>query len=625
MNAHKQGARSIRRVFAATIVLLAGGLILLWQPSSAAENKKGKPAIPTINAQQRDFLASAKAWKVQVTHNYPHDEKENMPIPIREDCERLLQRAGWKVDASNATIILRITVTGKADWASYNATPSQRYSGAEVTIDAAITTVANSTLKTILTFSPVKGTRGTPWSIGGGYRTPAEAPYDEAYRQCEGFYAQFLSLIHTVKGARAVYECSHVLTYAEYQKEFYAFVQTSGDREFVPLLVGDLLNGKDSLESIAVCLGELGDARAVEPLCMSLVDKQGDAWAPAALALAKLGDPKAIPHLRTALLGAHSNAKPVADALRALQWAPTTPKEAVIYWLALDESLRVKQLKDEAVPTLIELLAAEKDAAPSAAQLLGQMKAATAVAPLSRTLLNVKSSNAWEGRARRSAAAKALSEIGGPKVIEPLAMALMSDEDNDVRKACAAGLGEAEGEMAFKSLMQALAADRDGGVRTTCATALGKRGNAAAVGSLAKTVMEDKADYVVMAAQDALGQLKDREGTDCLLKSLNHKNSSIRTHAVQALKLIGDSKAAPAIGDRLKEETDPQTRQAMVELLAGLDVQPATLPFEAHLILLAKNRKWEDIRDLLNDQSTDKVIEALKLEEELVNTAFDVQ
>lgn len=638
------------------LVIVAGILVLggvsPWARSFAAdETEKKPPATVKLDAGQHQLLSAATAWKIEVTHNYPHDEKDNKPISIREDCERLLKAAGWKVDANDGKILLRITVNGKADWASYQATPSQRYSGAQVTIDTAISTT-DSPAKAILTLSSVTGTISPPGFIGGGYLTPAEAPYSGAYHKCQGFYSQLLSLIHSAKGAKAAYDCGGAVGYWEYQVEFFAFIKASGDREFVPLLIADMLDKKGPSQQIADCLGELGDTRAVEPLCMSLVDKNGAVEVPAVDALAKLGDPKAVPHLRRALLSAGSNSADVAKALRTLKWRPETAREKVVYWIALGETKPVKEMKAAAVPALVELLEAEKDAAPTAAQLLGELKEASAVGSLSRVLLSAKPSSSWEGRSLRSAAAKALSEIGGPKVVEPLAMALMSDGDNDVRKACVAGLAKAggeaafkslahalasdhdggvrttcatalsnsEGEAAFKSLAQALASDRDGSVRMTCATALGKRGGKAAVALLAKAVLEDKDDSVVMAAQDALGQLKDRGAVDCLLKSLNHKNSGIRTHAVRALRLIGDSRAVPAVGDRLKEETDQEARQAMVELLAELNVQPGTLPFEAHLSLLAKQRKWEDIRTFLNEQPTEKVIESLKLKEELVNT-----
>ena len=599
-----------RYILTITIMLLLAGFVVFPRPSLADDGKNSAPATLTISEPQREVLTAAKAWKIEITHNYPRNTKLKGAISIQEDCERLLEQAGWEVDAQKGTVVLRIRVVGTAKSSSYHATPPTRYSGAEVIINAVITT-ADSPPKTILTFSSVKGTINTPYTIGGGYLTPADAPYDRAYQQCRDFHTQLLSIIYAVKGAKAAYG-------SNFRDACSAIIQASSDRAFVPLLIDDLLTDNRHRD-VATCLGAMGDTRAVEPLCMSLVDKDGDVWEPAASALGKLGDVKAVPPLRTALLSVNSKPSPVASALRDLKWRPETAKEKVTYWLALDEPNKVKQMKAEAIPVLIELLSVEKWAAPAAAQLLGEMKEASAVSPLSRTLLGGKSSAGWKRRSLRLAAAKALSKIGDPKVVEPLAMALMSDDDDDVREACVTGLGKSSSELAVKSIAQAMGSDDDSSVRKMCATELGKAEGELAVKSLIQAVLTDKEASVVIAAEDALGQLRARGSVECLLKSLNHENSGVRTHAAHALKLIGDTRAVPAISDRLEKETDKQVRQAMVDVLAELGAQAGTLSFEAHISLLAKQRDWEELRTFLNEQPTDKVIESLRLDEELVN------
>ena len=504
--------------------------------SSSSEDDMPKAAVISIQESQRQILEDAKTWKVEVVYDLPHDPQKEDAIGLRKECEDVLKSGGFQIDDQTPTLVLRVRVFGVAKPESYYGT-GRRYTGAEVTINATVDT-ADSPQKTFLTFSEGVGCVSPPQSISSGYLTPADAPYSEAYRNCRDFYTQLLSVVHTVKGAEAVYKFrsdqdmpvrDHVL----------AFIYASGDRSFVPLLANELLTGQGwRLDYVAACLGSFGDARAIEPLCISLVDKDGDVWEPAASALAKLGDVKAVPPLRTALLSVNSKPSSAASALRDLKWRPETTEEKVIYWLALDEPNKVKRMKAESVPVLIKLLDAEKWAAPAAAQLLGEMEEVRAVSSLSRTLLGSKSLNSWKGRSLRLAAAKALSEIGDPKVVEPLAMTLMSDDDNNVRKVCATGLGKVGGEQAVKCLTQTVLADNDSGV--------------------------------VIAAEDALGQLRARGSVECLLKSLNHKNSGVRTHAAHALKTIGDAKAAPALRNRLVTEKDDKARKAMAEALAGL-------------------------------------------------------
>lgn len=504
--------------------------------SSNDEEAMPQAAVLSIRESQQQILAASKTWKVEIVCDFPHDPQKEDVTGLRKECEAVLKSGGFQVDNQAPALVLRVRVFGAAKPESYSGA-GRRYTGAEVTINATIET-ADSRKETILEFSEAVGTVSPPQSISGGYETMADAPYSEACQSCRDFYTQLLSVIHAVKGAQAVYRLRS-------DRNVRAggcvsdLINASGDRSFVPLLIDELLtSGRWKPADVATCLGKLGDTRAVEPLSMSLVDEHGNVWEPAASALARLGDAKAIPHLRRALLGATSKPNPVASALRDLQWHPETAKEKVIYWLALDEPNNVKRLQAEATPVLIELINAEKWAAVAAAKILGQLREASAAESLSRALLSGKSSNPWEGRLLRTAAATALAEIGGPKTIEPLAMALMSDGDSGVRKACATGLGKAGGETAFKSLVQAVLADKD--------------------------------SDVVEAAEDALGELKDRRGVECLIKSLGREEPRVRVHAVQALKRVGDARAVNAIQTQLGKENNDWVKKALSEALDAL-------------------------------------------------------
>ena len=295
-----------------------------------------------------------------------------------QDCETILKRAGYQTDASGATVLLKIRVKGSAQSASYMASPSLRYSGAELIINASLITT-DPAPKTVVSFSEVRGVRETPWSISGGYLTPADAPFVETYGECAGFDAQLFSVVLAVKGTRPIYDCT-----AEYylSKNAFTFIRASGERSFVPLLIANLLAGKGTAFGyIAGCLGALGDLRAVEPLCMSLTDKQGNVCLPVVAALAKLGDARAISHLRGALLSTNAlgtwaslAGSEVASALRTLDWRPETAREKVLYYLALNETNQLQAMKGAAVPMLLDLLNEEKGRSEVAARLLGTMK-----------------------------------------------------------------------------------------------------------------------------------------------------------------------------------------------------------------------------------------------------------
>jgi HEAT repeat protein len=550
---------------------------------AAEEPKEELPPMLTLSEAQRQFLATVTAWKIEVSHDYPH--ATNREVPILRDCETILKRAGYQTDASGATVLLKIRVKGSAQSASYMASPSLRYSGAELIINASLITT-DPAPKTVLSFSEVRGVRETPWSISGGYLTPADAPFVETYGECAGFDAQLFSVLLAVKGTRPIYDCT-----AEYylSKNAFTFIRASGERSFVPLLIADLLAGKGTaLGYIAGCLGALGDLRAVEPLCMSLTDKQGNVCLPVVAALAKLGDARAISHLRGALLSTNAlgtwaslAGSEVASALRTLDWRPETAREKVLYYLALNETNQLQAMKGAAVPVLLDLLNEEKGRSEVAARLLGTMKEPSAIVPLSKALLGSKRYGL------RLAAAEALPEIGTAQAMEPLATALMSDSESRIRAACAKGLGVVGGALAPKFLGQAVLGDKD--------------------------------QAVVVAAAQALGRLKDRAGVEYLTRSLNHSNSAVRLEATQALREIGDAKAVPALRDRLEKETAKPVQESMIAAMAALGVEPKELSFTGRLRLLAEKKQWEEIRSFLDGQPTENVIEALALEEELVN------
>ena len=136
-------------------------------------------------------------------------------------------------------------------------------------------------------------------------------------------------------------------------------------------------------------LGDIGDTRAVEPLCAALKnDSNGMVRSMAALALGKIGDARAVPALIEALtekrhdpmILAQKEGKTVFDKLRIMK-------------------------------TVIDggFMGAES----SAAEALGRIKDARAVVPLIALLEN-------GGFLEQSAAAEALGEIGDAQAIAPL-------------------------------------------------------------------------------------------------------------------------------------------------------------------------------------------------------------
>jgi HEAT repeat protein len=181
-----------------------------------------------------------------------------------------------------------------------------------------------------------------------------------------------------------------------------------GDARSVEPLVAAL---KDKMDSVcwaaAGALGQIGDARAVEPLIAGLKDRGGGMSA--AEALGQLGDIRAVEPLVAALGGPDTGLR-------------STAAEAL------------GQLGD--ARAVEPLIAALKDAIPgvhtTAARSLGQLGDARAVEPLIAALKD-------EMYFVREAVARALGQLGDARAVEPL-IAALKDRDNRVGEAAAAAL-----------------------------------------------------------------------------------------------------------------------------------------------------------------------------------------
>jgi HEAT repeat protein len=338
--------------------------------------------------------------------------------------------------------------------------------------------------------------------------------------------------------------------------------------------------------SAAKALGEMKDARAVEPLIAILKDES--CGSTAANALVKIGRPAV---------------EPLINALKE--------KKALV---RRNAAMALEKMKDAS--TVEPLITALKDEDPlvrmRAASALGNIKSANATEPLIAAL---KDKNAL---VRRNAAI-ALGEIKNARAVEPL-MASLKDRDALVRSNAAAALGgmdifcllpigcyldhdvialirklndedpidrlsaaKALGEIRDASAVEPLIAtlgDRDCGnmaanalanigkpsveslcaalkddstvARRNAATALGKIKDASAVESLIAALKDE--DLIVRRnAAISLGQIQDASAVESLITALTDKNPIIRRNAAIALGQIKDANAVVPLIARLKD------------------------------------------------------------------------
>ena len=265
-------------------------------------------------------------------------------------------------------------------------------------------------------------------------------------------------------------------------------------------------------------LGEIGSARAVEPLCQRLGDEgehEHVRWG-AAKALGKIGDARATPPLLDALGSKDMNLR--YSAAHALG-----------------------ELGDpRAVKALIERLLDEHeddDVRSAAAYALGDIADPGALDALLEALRIGSTRVRWS-------AAVALGKIRDPRAVDGLLKALR-DEDRGVRAQAAAALGEIGHGAALPRLIAALG-DEDPGVAATAAEALGKIKTPQALDHLL-SALGDEREAVREGAAWAVGEFREVRTVDALLPLLDDEGYRVPSCAGEALGKIGHARALPAL------------------------------------------------------------------------------
>jgi HEAT repeat protein len=334
-------------------------------------------------------------------------------------------------------------------------------------------------------------------------------------------------------------------------------VATLKAKRDVPRLIRALESSGDAnvRRAAAAALGELGDARAVEPLRLALTksDREHD-WrdtAAVADALVRLGAPSVGPLVAT--LGWHTQVVrvSVAGALAAIG--------------------------RPAVQPLVELLGdADLETRETAGQILTDI-GADAVEQLIEALSD-------ELIRRRQWAARILGEIGDPRAVKPLARAL-GDPLAGVRQAAARSLGEINDPSAADALAAALE-DSDAGVRVSAALALAELSDPRAVqlllpelrGAKPQPALDALTKVGVPAVEPMLAMLTDskaRGDETWILEEL-------RSDVSMVLAGIGYPEEVVGLVSTLFAEESSQRSEAASELIrlyqsTGLDEQAKAL------------------------------------------------
>ncbi|MFH1208933.1 MAG: HEAT repeat domain-containing protein [Candidatus Omnitrophota bacterium] len=293
-------------------------------------------------------------------------------------------------------------------------------------------------------------------------------------------------------------------------------------------------SGQPRRRFTARALGEIGDARAVDPLIKVL--KYDENWlvrTDAAEALGKIGDAQAIPVLRSALKDSDSYVR----------------KHAAVA-LGMIDAKNVK--------SLIKVLREGNEIIHADA-----LRENFDVAPLIKSLADSNSD------VRRSAAAEALGKVGEIRAVESLITAL-KDRVPSVRNAAAAALGLIKDPRSIIPLSDALS-DKEPSVRKSAMEALISIRGPQTVKVLIAITMNDKNSDVRLAAVEALGAVKDPLAVPVLvMNAWNDEDVAVQLAARNAIE--GDSSAVATLKEILRDnDSNSNLRKTAAQVLRELN------------------------------------------------------
>ena len=367
----------------------------------------------------------------------------------------------------------------------------------------------------------------------------------------------------------------------------------------VAAIVGAL--GKIRDPRAVEALGELGDPRSVEPLIGALHDGSASVRRAAAKALGRIGDPRSVDPLidalasRSPLTGYHLRSevadmlirigtpavapliaalgsptrdrrRAAADTLDRMGWTPDGQEAGAAYWAAKGQWAKCAQIGPPAVAPLVRVLPYVGPQAAGALLAIG----APAVEPLIAALTG-------PAEKTRERAAAALGDIGDPRAVEPLIVALGNPGNHaSARSAAAEALGKLRDERAVQPLITALRGTRPPRVRSAAAKALGKIGDPRAVEPLLAAHHE-----VGDLALDALAQIGPC-AVEPLAAALHDSQAATRLCAVRALENIGGPRTVEALTAALHDESTA-VRKVAVRALGQVGDPRAVAPLVAAL------------------------------------------
>lgn len=356
-------------------------------------------------------------------------------------------------------------------------------------------------------------------------------------------------------------------------------------------------------------LGKIGDGRAVEPL-IAILEMQGAEHANvrkgvmtsleaigkpaviplifllqsgfrpmrevAAQTLGRLGDPRAAEPLAAALRDEHESVQEAAAAaLGHLDWQPGASEAGAAYFIYRGEWEKCIEMGEPAVkPIFAAFLEGNQETQKCAIRALIKI-GGPAAEPL------IAAINGYNPRPVVEMATQTVREIG-VEAVEALIATLLKKGDDKVRRQVAAGLLGEIGDLRGIAPLIATLSEGDPNLRETAIQSLIEMSNSQMVEPLI-VALGDENLLVREAAAQILGEVGESAAVPALIAALtDDKSEAVREAAARALGGIGDTKAVAPLITALRRETET-VRMAAAGALGEIGDSQAVEPLIAIL------------------------------------------
>ncbi|MDP6380223.1 MAG: HEAT repeat domain-containing protein, partial [Phycisphaerae bacterium] len=323
-----------------------------------------------------------------------------------------------------------------------------------------------------------------------------------------------------------------------------------GDARAMEPLIGSLKDNRFEVRrEAAEALGKIKNTRAIEALIASLEDTQSSVQANSAQALAGFKDPRCTEPLLEALndeapevrYWAVRGVAPLKDdrcfepLVEALKDENAEVRQAAVEGLAM--------LGADAIEPLIMEALHEKD--PIVMEVIAKAFVRIGT-PAVEALLEALADDNWQVR---RAAAEALGRIGDTRATKPL-VNIMEVKDNNVRPVAIQALGRIKEAGAAGAVVEVLG-DQLQDVSTGAFVGMGE----GAIAPLLEAVQKHESRRVRRGAAEVLGVIGNPAAVDALVGALKDEHLRVRKSAVLALALLEDARAGEGLIEILKDES----------------------------------------------------------------------